>query len=139
MKIKLVLVSLLIALATPACQFRSGDGQKYTAWNLGIRETGVNQSGQSYIAASSDGTESFREGAQTARFGLGAAAFTSVAKSGFSALTSTSNAKTAASVTNAKTAADVTNAKTAADVTKHAATLEAEAAQQLVLPPVPVQ
>lgn len=99
---KHIVLSILIAFAACSCQFRSGDGQRYTAWNLGIKEHNVNQSGQSYTAAVSDGTESFRESAKTTRFGLGAAAFTSVAKSGFSSLESTSNTKTATDVTNAK-------------------------------------
>ena len=130
---KRITLTILIALTTlvASCQFRSGDGQKYTAWNLGIKENNVDQTAQRYAAGSADGTESFRETAKTTRFGLGATALTRVAKSGFSSLESTTNAKTAADITNAKTAADVTNAKTAADVTKHGMTLEAEAAQAI--------
>jgi len=123
-------ISILIALMSlsASCAYRSGDGTKYTALNLGIQETLVNQTGQGYFAAGASGTDSFRETAKTARFGLGAAAFTSVAKSGFSALTSTKNATTAAGVTKSKDLTSLEAAKIQSAEKLKLAEMEAAAA-----------
>lgn len=102
---------MVLVLGLTSCQFRKGspDGS-YAAVNLGMRERGVVQTPQSYIAEETSGVESFQNLTSLAKTIAYLDAAKSIAKAAAGAYSSVKNAKTAAGVSNAKTAAGVEKA-----------------------------
>lgn len=100
-----------------------------TAMRLGGRGTITVQRGDLAITASDDNEDSFREGAKTVRFGIGAAELGSVARSGIAATRSIKNVATRAQVSRVSEREVTKRAAIAADVEK----------TRLTLPPIPIE
>lgn len=103
---KSILIILTVALTS--CQFRKGgsDGT-YAAVNIGMRERGVVQTPQTYVAEETSGVESFQNFTSLAKTIAYLDAAKAIAKTVSSAYSSVTNTKTAASVSKANAAADV--------------------------------
>lgn len=122
---KSILIILTVALTS--CQFRKGgpDGT-YAAVNIGMRERGVVQTPQAYLAEETSGVESFQNFTSLAKTIAYLDAAKSIAKAVSSAYSSVANTKT---VTNGS----VAKAKTAAEVDK--AAIEAKTAETALTTP----
>lgn len=119
---KLAIIQLL-AIALTACQYRKGGGDgSYVAVNLGMREKGVVQTPNGYIAEETSGVESFQNLTSFAKTLAYMDALKGVTRSLSHTYESVKNAKTAAGVTNAQTAAGVEKAAISAETTKALAT-----------------
>lgn len=121
------LIWLVLTVALTSCQFRKGgpDGT-YAAVNIGMRERGVVQTPQAYLAEETSGVESFQNFTSLAKTIAYLDAAKSIAKTVSSAYSSVANTKT---VTNGS----VAKAKTAAEVDK--AAIEAKTAETALTTP----
>lgn len=136
---KAAALALIAAALLPACTspavITAGNVTVRTSGRLGGQGGLYVREGNTEIATYDNNEDSFREGAKTARFGIGAAQAASVIKSGISAVASVKNTTTAAGVSKAAGAETTKQAAIAAE--REAARLAA-AESALVLPPTPV-
>lgn len=120
---------LLLTLCIPvvSCTVMHGNKQKgtYTYASVGGDTKGYAQTADGATAEAVTTSSAFQELNKTIRFGVGAAAFKSVASSALSTYSSVKNASTAAG-------AAVDKAKIAADVEK--ASIAAQPAPEVVVP-----